>query len=75
MRPSAPPNDRTPIGGAAPLPPCWLAIVGASAALALSGLPWDGPIGACRVGKIGARFVVNPTYAERAQEDADGRPR
>jgi polyribonucleotide nucleotidyltransferase len=48
-----------------------LAMVGASAALAISGLPWDGPIGACRVAKVGARFVVNPTYAERAQEDAE----
>ncbi|MCO5169772.1 MAG: polyribonucleotide nucleotidyltransferase [Planctomycetes bacterium] len=48
-----------------------LAMVGASAALAISGLPWDGPIGACRVGKVGPRFVVNPTHAERKESELD----
>src|SRR5262249_25895755 len=38
---------------------------GASAALCLSGIPFDGPIGAVRVGQIDGRFVVNPTTEQR----------
>nr|XP_033793940.1 polyribonucleotide nucleotidyltransferase 1, mitochondrial isoform X2 [Geotrypetes seraphini] len=41
-----------------------LAINGASAALALSDIPWNGPIGAVRVGLIDGEFVVNPTRKE-----------
>ena len=37
------------------------AMLGASAALAVSGIPFRGPIGACRVGYIDDKFVVNPT--------------
>ncbi len=48
-----------------------LAMVGSSAALAISGLPWDGPIGACRVAKVGPRYVINPTYAERKESELD----
>lgn len=36
-------------------------MIGASAALAVSGIPFKGPIGACRVGYIDDKFVVNPT--------------
>src|SRR5215813_2403408 len=43
-----------------------LAMNGASAALCLSGIPFDGPIGAVRVGLIDGRFVANPTTAEQA---------
>src|SRR5213594_1142523 len=42
-----------------------LAINGASAALCLSGIPFDGPIGAVRVGQIDGQFVVNPTTEQR----------
>jgi polyribonucleotide nucleotidyltransferase len=42
-----------------------LAINGASAALCLSGIPFDGPVGAVRVGQIDGRFVVNPTTEQR----------
>src|SRR5437763_179737 len=38
-----------------------LAINGASAALCLSGIPFEGPVGAVRVGQIDGQFVVNPT--------------
>src|SRR5262249_60462409 len=38
---------------------------GASAALCLSGIPFEGPIGAVRVGQIDGRFVVNPTTEQR----------
>lgn len=40
-------------------------INGASAALALSDIPWDGPIGAVRVGLIDDQLIVNPTRKER----------
>src|SRR5207244_9661918 len=43
-----------------------LAINGASAALCLSGIPFDGPIGAVRVGQIDGRFVANPTTSQQA---------
>ena len=42
-----------------------LGINGASCALALSDIPFHGPIGAVRVGLIDDQFVVNPTYSER----------
>ncbi|XP_040207092.1 polyribonucleotide nucleotidyltransferase 1, mitochondrial [Rana temporaria] len=38
-----------------------LAINGASAALALSDIPWNGPVGAVRIGLIDGEFIVNPT--------------
>src|ERR1700757_3807232 len=37
----------------------------AAAALALSDVPFAGPVGAVRVGRVGDQFVVNPTYTER----------
>ena len=40
------------------------ALIGASAALSLSGLPFDGPVGAARVGFINGEYVLNPTNSE-----------
>jgi polyribonucleotide nucleotidyltransferase len=40
-----------------------VAMIGASAALALSGLPFMGPIGAARVGYVNGNYVLNPSYA------------
>jgi polyribonucleotide nucleotidyltransferase len=40
------------------------AMIGASAALAISGIPFDGPIGAARVGYINGEYVLNPTQTE-----------
>jgi polyribonucleotide nucleotidyltransferase len=37
------------------------AMIGASAALAISGIPFDGPIGAARVGYIDGQYVLNPS--------------
>jgi polyribonucleotide nucleotidyltransferase len=48
-----------------------LSIIGASAALMVSDIPWAGPIGAVRVGRIGGQFVANPTHAQMAQSDLD----
>jgi polyribonucleotide nucleotidyltransferase len=48
-----------------------LSIIGASAALMVSDIPWDGPLGACRVGRVNGQFVANPTHAEAAESDLD----
>ena len=41
-----------------------LAMIGTSAALAISGIPFNGPIGAARVGHIEGQYVLNPTATE-----------
>lgn len=41
-----------------------LAINAASAAVTISDIPWNGPVGAVRVGLVNREFVVNPTYSE-----------
>ena len=46
-------------------------INGASAALAISDIPWNGPIGAVRVGRIDGEFVVNPTVEDQYSSDLD----
>ncbi len=48
-----------------------LAINGASAALCVSDIPFAGPVGAVRVGRVNGQFVANPTHAEREQSDLD----
>ena len=47
------------------------AMLGASAALALSGLPFLGPIGAARVGYRNGEYLLNPTFSQLAQSDLD----
>ena len=47
------------------------AMIGASAALSLSSIPFLGPVGAVRVGRVDGKMVVNPTYGERDQSDLD----
>ncbi len=48
-----------------------LALTGASAALALSDIPFHGMIAGVRVGRVDGKFVANPTTAERAKSDLD----
>ncbi len=48
-----------------------LSIVGASAALMVSDIPWAGPLGAARIGRVGGKFIANPTHAEQADSDLD----
>jgi polyribonucleotide nucleotidyltransferase len=48
-----------------------LAITGASAALHLSRVPFDGPIVGLRVCRVDGNFVVNPTYEERQRADIE----
>ncbi len=45
------------------------AMIGASAALAISGIPFDGPIGAARVGYLNGQYVLNPTTSQLDQSD------
>ncbi len=42
-----------------------MAMVGASVALSTSDIPWEGPIGAVRVGMIDGQFIINPTLEQR----------
>ncbi len=48
-----------------------VSLIAASAALSISGVDWNGPIGGIRVGKINGGFVFNPTYEEREQSSFD----
>ena len=48
-----------------------LSIIGASAALTISEIPFMGPIAGVRVGRVNGKFIVNPTHAERAESDLD----
>lgn len=52
-------------------PPDTLAIVGASLAVELAGLPFNGPVGAVRVGRINGRFVANPSWEAINESDLD----
>ncbi|ACY59973.1 polyribonucleotide nucleotidyltransferase [Yersinia pestis PY-47] len=48
-----------------------VALIGASAALSLSGIPFNGPIGAARVGFINDQYVLNPTTDELKESRLD----
>ncbi len=45
------------------------ALIGASAAVSISGMPFSGPIGAARVGYINGEFVLNPTFTQLEESD------
>ena len=47
------------------------ALIGASAAVAISGLPFNGPIGAVRVGYVGGEYVLNPTAGQLVTSKLD----
>ncbi len=51
--------------------PDFLSLVAASASLHISEIPFMGPIGAVRVGRIEGQFVLNPTHEQRAVSDID----
>jgi polyribonucleotide nucleotidyltransferase len=48
-----------------------VSLLAASAALSISGIKWNGPIGGIRVGLIEDKFVFNPTYEEQAKSSLD----
>jgi len=52
-------------------PPDILAIIGASAALSISDIPFQGPIAAARVAKVGDKFLIDPTMSEMQDSDMD----
>ena len=47
------------------------AIIGASAALTISGIPFYGPLGACKVGKIKDNFIINPNSEQLLESELD----
>jgi polyribonucleotide nucleotidyltransferase len=51
--------------------PDTLALVGSSAALEISDIPFEGPVAAVRVGRVDGEFVANPTHSQRAASDID----
>jgi polyribonucleotide nucleotidyltransferase len=48
-----------------------LAMIGASVALTVSDIPFNGPIGAVRIGRINGEFVINPTHQQQSYSDLD----
>jgi polyribonucleotide nucleotidyltransferase len=48
-----------------------LSVIGASSALMVSDIPWAGPLGAVRVGRVNGQFIANPTHSEMEQSDLD----
>ena len=48
-----------------------IGIIAASASLIISDIPWDGPIGAIRVGRIDGEFIAYPTFEEIEESDLD----
>src|SRR3954466_5340330 len=48
-----------------------LSIIGGSAALMVSDIPWAGPLGAARIGRVAGKFIANPTHAEMKESDLD----
>lgn len=48
-----------------------LSVIGASAALSISDIPFNGPLGCCRVGRLDNQFILNPTYEQLENSDLD----
>jgi polyribonucleotide nucleotidyltransferase len=48
-----------------------VSLIAASAALTISGIPFLGPIGAARVGRVGGQYVINPTLAQMEESELD----
>ena len=47
------------------------ALLGASLALSISDIPWDGPVAGVRIGKVNGEFIINPTFEERRAATLD----
>ncbi|MDI6785834.1 MAG: polyribonucleotide nucleotidyltransferase [bacterium] len=48
-----------------------ISIIGASAALLISDIPFDKPVGAVNIGRINDKFIVNPTFSEQKESSLD----
>ena len=51
--------------------PSLLGMLGASAALMISDIPWDGPVSSVKIGRVNGEFVVNPTIDQLENSDID----
>jgi polyribonucleotide nucleotidyltransferase len=51
--------------------PAIVSMIAASTALSISNIPWNGPIGAVRVGRLNGEFILNPVNGEVAESDID----
>jgi len=51
--------------------PALLGLIGGSAALMISNIPWDGPVSAVRVGRVEGEIVVNPTEEQLTESDLE----
>jgi len=51
--------------------PTILALIGASAALSISDIPFNGPLVSCRVARVNSEFILNPTFAEIENSDLE----
>ena len=48
-----------------------LGLIATSTSLSSSDIPWSGPVGILRVGRVNGNFILNPTYEEREKSDLD----
>jgi len=48
-----------------------LGLMASSLALAISDIPWSGPLAAVRIGRVNDEFILNPTYEQREKSDLD----
>ncbi|MBI2577626.1 MAG: polyribonucleotide nucleotidyltransferase [Candidatus Wildermuthbacteria bacterium] len=51
--------------------PDMIGLLGASLALGTSNIPWKGPVGGVRIGRVNDEFIIDPTYEQRATGDLD----
>ncbi|MCK5064270.1 MAG: polyribonucleotide nucleotidyltransferase, partial [Candidatus Fermentibacteraceae bacterium] len=51
--------------------PSLLAMLGASASLLISDIPWEGPVSSVKIGRIDGEFVINPTMEEQEKSELD----
>src|SRR4029078_12718910 len=51
--------------------PGLLSVIGASAPLSISPIPWEGPVGAARIGLVDGSLVVNPTFSDLENSKLD----
>ena len=61
----------TPLSADVENPLDMLVMIGTSAALSISDIPFDGPIGATRIGRVDGQYVVNPTYEQLEKSELE----
>jgi polyribonucleotide nucleotidyltransferase len=48
-----------------------IGLIASSIALSISKIPWSGPVGVVRIGRLNGKMIINPTYGERERSDLD----